>query len=58
MVLGTPIDENLNPRFGILKDLFVSLAPHLRLGQLIVLRSTVSPGTTAKVRTLLEGLTG
>lgn len=54
VVLGTPIDENLNPRFGGLKKLFTDLAPHLRRGQLIVLRSTVSPGTTERVRRMLE----
>jgi UDP-N-acetyl-D-mannosaminuronic acid dehydrogenase len=56
VVLGTPIDENLNPRFAILKDLFTSLRPHLRPGQLIILRSTVSPGTTERVKQLLERL--
>lgn len=58
IVLGTPIDENLNPRFGILKTLIQDLAPYLRKGQLIILRSTVSPGTTLRVGTLLEELTG
>lgn len=58
IVLGTPIDENLNPRFGILKRVFTELRAHLRLGQLIVLRSTVSPGTTQRVKTMLEGWLG
>ncbi|MGH2533344.1 MAG: nucleotide sugar dehydrogenase [Thermomicrobiales bacterium] len=58
IILGTPIDENLNPRFGHLKSLLVSLKPFLRRGQLIVLRSTVSPGTTERVRTLIERLLG
>ena len=54
VVLGTPIDENLNPRFDGLKALFSSLAPHLRRGQLIILRSTVSPGTTERAKRMLE----
>lgn len=58
IILGTPIDENLNPRFGHLKSLLVSLKPFLRRGQLIVLRSTVSPGTTERVRALIERLLG
>lgn len=58
VVLGTPIDENLNPRFSILRDLFASLRPHLRPGQLIILRSTVSPGTTEHVRVMLEEMLG
>jgi UDP-N-acetyl-D-mannosaminuronic acid dehydrogenase len=58
IVLGTPIDENLNPRFGILKELMRTIEPFLRPGQLIVLRSTVSPGTTARVKELIEQLRG
>lgn len=54
VILGTPIDENLNPVVAPLHDLFRSLRPHLRKGQMIVLRSTVSPGTTDCVRAALE----
>lgn len=54
VILGTPIDENLNPRFGLLRSLFDDLIPHLNKGQLIVLRSTVSPGTTTRVRRMIE----
>lgn len=54
VILGTPIDENLNPVVGPLHNLFRSLRPHLREGQIIVLRSTVSPGTTDSIRTTLE----
>ncbi len=59
IVLGTPIDENLNPN---LKPLFrvveEHLCPRLRPQQLILLRSTVSPGTTAHVRDVIEARTG
>jgi UDP-N-acetyl-D-mannosaminuronic acid dehydrogenase len=54
VILGTPIDENLNPVVAPLHELFRSLRPHLRKGQMIVLRSTVSPGTTDSVRAALE----
>lgn len=54
IVMGTPIDENLNPRFDGLKKLFENLTPNLRRGQLIILRSTVSPGTTERVRRMVE----
>lgn len=58
IVLGTPIDENLNPIMLPLIQLFDSLKPYLHQGQLLVLRSTVSPGTTDNVRALLEKTTG
>lgn len=50
VILGTPIDENLNPVVAPLHNLFRSIRPHLRNGQMIVLRSTVSPGTTDSIR--------
>ena len=54
VILGTPIDENLNPVVVPLHNLFRSLRPHLRKHQLVVLRSTVSPGTTDSIRMALE----
>ena len=45
-VVGTPIDEHLNPQVGKLISLVEELRPHLRAGQLFVLRSTVYPGAT------------
>jgi UDP-N-acetyl-D-mannosaminuronic acid dehydrogenase len=45
-VVGTPIDEHLNPQVGKLLLVAESLRPHLRAGQLFVLRSTVYPGAT------------
>lgn len=58
LILGTPIDENLNPVLEPLHEAMDDLEPHLRKGQLIVLRSTVSPGTTDSVRKRLEKRTG
>lgn len=46
VTIGTPVDEFLNPVHKVIKDCFDGLLPHLRDGQLIVLRSTVYPGTT------------
>jgi UDP-N-acetyl-D-mannosaminuronic acid dehydrogenase len=53
VVIGTPIDENLNPRVDHLLRFFRDARPYLR-DQLIVLRSTVSPGTTDAIRKVLE----
>jgi UDP-N-acetyl-D-mannosaminuronic acid dehydrogenase len=49
VIIGTPIDENLNPRVDHLVRFFHQAQPHLR-NQLVILRSTVSPGTTDAVR--------
>lgn len=49
VVIGTPVDEHLNPGPHVVPEAIESLAPHLRAGQLLVLRSTVYPGVTALV---------
>jgi len=56
VVIGTPVDEHLNPTFHAIRRFFLKLLPHLVDGQCIVLRSTVYPGTTEKVRALVAGL--
>lgn len=58
VVIGTPIDENLNPRIDPLLSIFEKNAARLRRGQLVVLRSTVSPGTTELVKAMIERTTG
>ena len=55
VVIGTPVDEHLNPTFHAMRRFFRDLAPHLADGQCVILRSTVYPGTTEKVRGLLQG---
>ena len=49
LVIGTPIDEFMNPSVGIFERVIDELLPHLNSGSLIVLRSTVFPGTTDSV---------
>ena len=46
ITIGTPIDEFLNPVRKVVQDCIDALLPHLTDGQLLVLRSTVFPGTT------------
>jgi UDP-N-acetyl-D-mannosaminuronic acid dehydrogenase len=53
VVIGTPIDENLNPRVDHLFQFFERVRAHFK-DQLIVLRSTVSPGTTDALRQSLH----
>lgn len=54
VVIGTPVDEHLNPKFNKMRRFFVSLLPLMVDGQCLVLRSTVFPGTTEKIRELVE----
>jgi UDP-N-acetyl-D-mannosaminuronic acid dehydrogenase len=49
VVIGTPVDEFLGPSMTIFERAVEQIAPHLRQGGLVVLRSTVYPGTTAYV---------
>jgi UDP-N-acetyl-D-mannosaminuronic acid dehydrogenase len=46
VTIGTPIDEFLNPVRKVVQDCIDALLPALADGQLLVLRSTVFPGTT------------
>ncbi len=53
-IIGTPVDEHLNPSFtGILKALDGCLE-HMRDGQILILRSTVYPGMSAHIRRYLD----
>jgi UDP-N-acetyl-D-mannosaminuronic acid dehydrogenase len=47
VVIGTPIDEFMNPILGIFDRVADQIAPCLRPDALVVLRSTVYPGTSA-----------
>jgi UDP-N-acetyl-D-mannosaminuronic acid dehydrogenase len=49
VVIGTPVDEFLGPSMTVFTRAVDQMAPHLRDGALVVLRSTVYPGTTAYV---------
>ena len=54
LTLGTPVDENMNPSLVQIDRAMAVARPHLRNGQLLILRSTVSPGTTQYVQSYLE----
>jgi UDP-N-acetyl-D-mannosaminuronic acid dehydrogenase len=55
VVIGTPVDEHLNPDIPAVSRALEELADHFADGQLLVLRSTVYPGVTAKVEQLVRG---
>jgi len=54
VVIGTPVDEFLGPSMTVFERAVAQISPHLRDGSLVVLRSTVYPGTTAYVAQHLE----
>jgi UDP-N-acetyl-D-mannosaminuronic acid dehydrogenase len=56
VVIGTPIDEHLNPDPQAVPNALEALSENLRSGQLIVLRSTVYPGVTRLVEQLFARL--
>ena len=56
VVIGTPVDEFLNPDRAAVPNALGGCAPYLRDGQLLVLRSTVFPGVTALVEKMIAGL--
>ena len=54
LTLGTPIDENMNPVLDQINAALGEMMPYLKKGQLIILRSTVSPRTTLYVKDKIE----
>ncbi len=52
-VTGTPVDEHLNPRIQDVLGVLGDYVPYLHDGQLIVLRSTLYPGTVRIVENML-----
>jgi len=49
VVIGTPVDEFLGPSMTVFERAVEQISPYLRDDALVVLRSTVYPGTTAYV---------
>lgn len=54
ITLGTPVDDFNNPIFLPIENLLRAALPCLHAGQLLVLRSTVAPGTTEHLGRLIE----
>src|SRR5206468_2321655 len=48
LAVGTPLAADLRADYGQVRQALAALAPHLRPGQLLIQRSTVSPGTLLK----------
>src|ERR1035438_4903518 len=56
VVIGTPVDEHLNPDQQAIPRALSGCSEYLRDGQLLILRSTVYSGVTALVEKMLAGL--
>jgi UDP-N-acetyl-D-mannosaminuronic acid dehydrogenase len=56
VVVGTPVDEHLNPDAEAVPNAVAALGPYLRDDQLLILRSTVYPGVTRLVERRLAQL--
>jgi UDP-N-acetyl-D-mannosaminuronic acid dehydrogenase len=55
-IIGTPVDEHLNPSFTGIQRALEGCKAYLRDGQIFVLRSTVFPGITAHTQRYFDGL--
>lgn len=49
VTLGTPIDEYLNPSYSNFFDVIDNIIKFMDANQILILRSTVAPGTTRKI---------
>ena len=56
VVIGTPVDEHLNPDQTAIPRALEACAPYLRDGQILILRSTVYPGVTELVERMIARL--
>ena len=54
VVIGTPVDEHLNPDPQSITLALERCRPYLRDGQLLILRSTIYPGVTRQVEKVLQ----
>lgn len=54
LTLGTPIDETYSPDHRQIEKVFTDLCPLLKPGHVILLRSTISPGTLRQLVRFVE----
>ncbi len=58
ITVGTPLHRHIESDLRQIQGVLESIAPHLRPGQIVVLRSTVAPGTTSWAARWLARETG
>lgn len=54
VVIGTPVDEHLNPEYTLLKNFFAEIIEQINDNHHIILRSTIYPGSTEKIHQYLS----
>jgi UDP-N-acetyl-D-mannosaminuronic acid dehydrogenase len=54
LVIGTPVDEHLNPKVDDIIDAIKEIEEYLDDDQLLIMRSTLYPGVTDKVKHYLD----
>jgi UDP-N-acetyl-D-mannosaminuronic acid dehydrogenase len=54
LIIGTPVDEHLNPDFVSILKAIDTCSAHLRNDQVLILRSTVYPGMSARIQRYLR----
>src|SRR4051794_31270377 len=55
LIIGTPVDEHLNPGFTAIHRAIDMCEKHLRDGQVMILRSTVFPGISKHIQRYVQG---
>jgi UDP-N-acetyl-D-mannosaminuronic acid dehydrogenase len=55
LIVGTPVDEHLNPQFTAIHKAIDLCADYLRDGQILILRSTVFPGISKLIQSYVRG---
>jgi UDP-N-acetyl-D-mannosaminuronic acid dehydrogenase len=56
LIVGTPVDEHLNPQFTAIHKAIDLCRDYLRNGQVLILRSTVFPGISKLIQAHLSSL--
>lgn len=54
LTLGTPIDHTNSPDHSQIEKLFLTLCPLLKRGHVVLLRSTISPGSLRQISRFIE----
>ncbi len=54
VTIGTPVDEHINPQFSPIIQFMEDTEPYLNSEQCLILRSTLFPGTSEKIKNFLE----
>lgn len=55
-ITGTPLDEHMNPSFDGILRVLRQYRERFRKGQTVILRSTVFPGSSARIQRFFDGI--